>query len=704
MIVEEYTRMNKSRHHTRIAIPATLFWSVVIIICALPLTPLASAQGTGISFANPDALTVSIDAGDDFATTVLGDPWDMDRARDIQFEVGFTNISATDGIWSATTSGVDMASGNRAAGHFYPLFQGFSSPIPGGLSQELPLNKFGAQDRYAINAGKYTRLSYRMSVSPRSAQAPWFVHWTTAKPVFWPQGENRFGQVDACQGTTAFHPWNGWHVYNFDLTRPNGEPAVRAGAWQGVVRGLRIDPFAVAQSGVQVKLDWIRLSDPTSAPTITIPWNVVGAAAGDRVDLYVADNPEGRDAAPLAYGLPVSAGGYNLATSILPPGQHYFQLRLKDGAREYGCTVTKATSAWIGPLTIRPVPIVTFAAPSMLSGPDYAASELGQPWEMMDRGDIIAVNPVGWPATVADMRFDNGILTARSVYHPAVADQRLEMSDSQLWLRVDPQRPIDTTYYRYFSIRFKVDIPPGKDLNWAIQTGWGGRVFWWDQNIQQDGSETKYGTYYEGWNVYSIDLARAFPPLPLSDVRQADNILTPREESWVPAQAGWTQIRQARTLRFDPTETTPPAVGTGADVFQIDWIRLTADDEVARGQSFDIVAGMNLPPDSFNVSFFYTTDPRNPTQNPAQSVENTTSQVSIGATGPYRVHLPHISSGNGDGNRAARVRLPVTPTGYPITFRWDTRSVPQGSYYLCARVESVSRAYHYCSETPVNVR
>ncbi len=692
--------MRQSRHLSRVMRLALLLWALPFMLGqTASLGGRAAAQGpASIGFAAPEALSVSVDAGDDFATTVLGDPWDMDRARDVQYEIGFTGISAANGIWSGTYSGVDHASGAQTSGYLFPLFQGFSTPIQGLLSQELPLNKVGAQDRYAIDASKYTRLTYRMSVTPRSAQGPFAVMWTNARPVTWPDGSQRFADLDACQGTTAFFPWNGWRVYDFDMTRPNGAPNARAGVWQGLVRGLRIDPLVIPQAGVQVNIDWIRLSDPASAPTIAIPWSAAGAAATDRVDIYVADNPDGRDAAPLAHGLPVSAGRYDLATSILPPGQHYFQLRLKDGVSQNGCTVTRAVSNWVGPLTIAPVPILTFARPSMLSGPDYALSELGRAWDMQSGDDIVAVNPPGWPPTIADVRFNDGILTARAVYHPTVNGQPLNDSDAQLWLRVNPQRPIDTTYYRYFSVRLKVDVPPSRDINWAIKNGWGMRIFWWDRGLTSDGSETKYGTYLEGWNIYSVDLARSFPPLPLSDPRQANNILTPREESTFPNQAGWTQIRQARALRFDPLETTPAAVGTGADVFQIDWIRLTANDEVVRGQPFTVEAGVNVPPSTLrSVTFFYTTDRQNPFQNPARPAVAEPAPAAAGPANASRVHLPFV------GNRTA-VRNPVPIVGNPLAFQWDTSTVAPGTYYVCARIESGSRTYSYCSETPVVVR
>lgn len=645
-----------------------------------------ATSAAGISFSAPEALQVTVDAGDDYATDVLQDPWDMDAARDIGYEIGYSDISASNGIWTGNQSGVDQASGAASSAYIFPLFQGFSTPVAGQLSQELAFNKIGARDDLAINTAKYTRLSYKLSVSPRTASSTTFVYWTSAKPVTWPDGSNGFGLRDACQGATRFVPWEGWRVYDFDLTQANGDPGARFGSWQGapLVRGLRIDPSTSVAAGTQVKIDWIRLSDPASAPTIAIPWSATEAAAGDRVAIYVADNPAGDDAAPIAHGLPVGAGQYNLPTSILPPGRHYFQLRLQDGSAENGCAATRGASAWVGPLTVAEQPIVIFAKPSMTSGPDYATDELGQPWDMAGGDDVVTPGPP-YPQTLADVSFSDGVLSARAVLTPPNT-----ASDSQLWLRVDPNRPINSSRYRYFTVRLKVDLPAGRDINWAIRNGWGGRVIWWNSGIQQDGSESKYGTYHEGWRTYSVDLARARPPLPLTNPAQADNILTPREQNSFPAQPGWSQLGSVRNLRFDPLETMQPAVGTGADRFSIDWVKLTANDEVRQGQAFPIEVGVNVSPSSLQaINFYYTTTRSEPTQRPAARAASAQASPQAGAN---RVLLPLVS-------------LPLLNpvVGNPLTYRWDTSGVAPGTYYICSTASTGGSVATYCSETPVVV-
>ena len=653
------------------------------------------SAASSITFTNPTALQVTVAAGDDFATNVLGNAWDMDVARDIAYEIGFNNINTTNGIWSGTFSGIDQASGAVSNGYLFPLFQGFSTPIGGQLSQELAFSPIGAQDQFAINTAKYTRLSYRMAVNSRTAASQLAVYWTAAKPVTWPDGTNRFIKFDACQGTTKFLPWSGWHVYNFDMTQPNGEPAARAGSWQSgaLVRGLRIDPAANGAAGTQVNLDWIRLSDPTSAPTIAIPWSVTDVGTKDRVTIYEADNPTGTNGAPIAYGLQASAGLYNLPTSILPPGQHYFQLQLQDGDSENGCAITEAKSEWIGPLTIAAKPVITFARPSLTSGADYATTELGQPWDMTASDDVVTPAPP-YPQYLTDTSFSDGIFSARSVIIPPQIE-----SDAQIWLHVDANRPINTSRYRYFTVRLKVDLPAGKDINWAVAYGWGARIIWWNTGIQADGSETKYGTYDEGWHTYTIDLAQAFPPLPLTNLAQANNILTPREQNAFPAQLGWTQLGTVKNLRFDPLETMQQAVGTGADRFSIDWVTLTANNEVKQGQAFPIEVGVSVEPSTLKaITYYYTTDRQQPTQHLV--VASSQGQVPTQPAGPNKVYLPQL---NTTSISPSTLPNPVPVVGNPHSSSWDTATVTPGSYYICSAADTGVSVSTYCSETPVVV-
>ena len=677
------------------------------------VSPVDASLGATIDFVNPNALQVTVGEGDDFASRVLANPWDMNERRDVGYEIALNNISASNGVWQGTFDGVDDSTGGASTGYFFPLFQGFSTPINTSqgtmLSQELAWNPIGAQDKYTVDTSKYTLLSFRMYTSARTQ---YYVRWTGAKPVTWPVDtlpyDGRFGGNDGCYSGNSYIAWPaGWRTYYFNLTQNNGEDNVRLGTWQSQskVRGIRIDPSASAPAGTQVKVDWVRLTDPSSSSTTQIQWNVTGLESGDLVDIWIADNPNGTDAlSPVIRGIPATAGSYSFNTSILAAGQYYFRLYLmryydsRGNPLYKGCgpDAIKATTAWVGPLTIVAAPTLKILSPGTLSGADYATTVLGNPWDMSDSSDIVTPGTsAGYPETLADKQFSNGAFCARSIIQTGQNE-----SDAQIWLNtggLSPfytnNKPIDTTKYRYFSVRMKVDPPlSGKDINWSIMNGWGSRIIWWNNGIQADGSESKYGFLYEGWHTYVIDLARATLPASLiSNPGQADNILSPVEDNSFPAQLGWTQMSSTNFLRFDPLETTLAALNSGADVFCIDWIRLTAQDRVTRGQLYPIqYMYIANPSQQANLTFYYTTDPSaNPTP-PNQVVQRYSPP-----NGRNKVYLPMV------------LKNPIAfPDTIPVgtTFMWDTNGVQTGTYYICVKANDGYNQTVFCSETPVNIQ
>ena len=678
--------------------PLALLLAVGLLVFLLIFGNIASAKSLSlandptIEISNPAAIITVVGEGDDFARSVLRDPWDMDKRWDMGYDIGFNAVTASGGVWQATFSGVDQANGSASTGYFFPLFQGFSDLVTTGTgtyrSQTLNWNLNGAQDRFAIDTSKYTLLSFRMYTSNRTQ---YYVQWTYDKPVWWPDTTYQFGANDGCYTGNSFIPWPpGWRTYLFDLTQPNGDDGVRSGAWQDQqwVRGFSIHPSETGPVGTQIQVDWIRLTDRTSSPIVPIEWNVVGAAAEDVVDIYVADNPNGIGAdTPLVRGIPALDGRYDLPASILEPGEYYFMVRLMawGGGLYKGCSADAvlASSQWVGPLTVRGLPAITFTAPGRLSGEDYATTVLGNAWDMVDESDVITPGPsTGYPQTVADESFVDGIYGARAVIQAGATE-----SDAQFWLNVDPAQPIDTTKYRYFTVKMRVDAPSDKDINWLVANGWGSRVIWWNTDIQVDGSETKFGYLMDGWQMYSVDLHRAIPPPPITDPAQTDNILTPKEQNSYPANLGWKQLGTMSHLRFDPMETTQAALGTGADWFYIDWVKLTAIDRVQAGQIYTIRLVADPGLDGVSLSFFYTTDPGgNPKQNPISLY----SPPPLPPGAAPQAFLPLVGH-----NAAAMVE--------GTTYQWDTSGVAPGQYHLCVEASDGVNQAIYCSETPLEV-
>ncbi len=656
---------------------------VLVSRLSLPSSTSSGQTTTQIWVVNPEQIEITVEEGEDFAALELGDAWDMDKVTDIGYWIDIVNVSTSGGVWQGQTSGI---------GYFFPLFQGFSTPIGNQRSQELVWNKVGAKDPYAIQTTNYDLLSYRVFVEKPSQ---YFVRFTSAFPSNWPiddpQTDIRFGGNDGCYTQTGVQLWQpGWRTYFFDLTQQNGESSVRLNSWLDfdLIRGIRIDPSASIADPQNIKIDWIRLSNSRTSPIIPIRWDFNGASQQDTVDLWIfSDKDQNLEVKPLVRGLRASDKRYDLRTSILPPGNYYIKLKLMDGNSPYnGCGKVKAESDWAGPITIIAAPTIEFVSPSVLSGEDYAEKVIGDSWDMVNSADIITPT-ILYPRTLSNEEFANGVFCANAVINQP-------MSDSQLWLNTNGApnsysniRPIDANKFRYFSIRLRVDLPRDKDINWAVKYGWGSRLVWWNERIEVDGSETKYGFLLPGWNIYTIDLYNVHLPATLANPNQNYSILTPKEQNSFPSQKGWRELGNIKFLRFDPLETMLQSVGTGADRFCIDWIKLTAENKVKRGETFQVKYNAK---NASKITFYYTSDPKN---QPLPSSQFLEELALPNPSYPYSTFLPLVKK-----NFAAD----VYPT-YLQIFNWDTTNVPSGKYYICAKVEGLASHRIYCSEVPVIV-
>lgn len=241
---------------------------------------------------------------DDFAKTVLGDPWDMNEITDIRKERSFnlTGFSVSGGVLSAI-SGVDSnlnnTSKNPSNPQIYLLYPGYLG------SQEI--GKLGVN--YPVNANYYRQLSFRMYLDQALPGDVAGVYWAT-------------DEAFAHYGYAIKIPvYSGWHTYVLDLADLNLDAGDTP--WGGTIRALRLDP--ISRSGVTIRLDWVRLTPLDSSKTRqTIGWPAGDPAA--RVNLYSSlDNTDPSSSgryAPIG-STTAGAGTYSWGTSALPPGRYY---------------------------------------------------------------------------------------------------------------------------------------------------------------------------------------------------------------------------------------------------------------------------------------------------------------------------------------------------------------------------------------------
>jgi hypothetical protein len=236
---------------------------------------------------------------------------------------------------------------------------------------------------------------------------------------------------------------------------------------------------------------------------------------------------------------------------------------------------------------------------------------------------------------------------------------------------MDP--PIDTSKYRYLSYRFHHS---GEE---NVGQGWVARLGWWQVdgsgwNVTEVPVMSRDLMILEGWNTYKVDL---WAPDVVDEAH--------------PIQRSWLASAPNR-LRFDPSELNSNLLPA---YIQLDWIKLTAIDEVKAGEPFPILYNLGKP--GVDLTFYYDTD-TNPNNGRTLisnvSMPNTTQTTLIPAanlTGGHQIFLPLIQNkyfncANGE------------------CFRWDTSGVPPGQYYICVNVDDSLNSIYRCSEAPVIVR
>lgn len=598
--------------------------AAVAALLAVTNHTVTSAFGQTITLTSP-AAPLDVPEGDDFATTELRNPWDFGERRDIGWEENFdgTSIAASGGVWR----GVNASPG----GHVFPLFGGFA----GGLHAEAPagdrsLPRFGAN--HGIDTSRYTYLSYRLRHSARSTYA---VYWRSAGgPSNWPDGSQYGATYDGFYLAQA-HQHSGYQVYSFDLKNPRFD--ILHGAWTGTVVSLRLDPSIAAGAGATTEIDWIRLVDPHSAPTIEIKWQSTGLPPGSVVTVWADSDAVGYDGSPLAhYGvgpqfvpppapfsttstLPRDVGVHALKTALLPPGIYYFYVTVS--VPSGSGLVPGATSSYSSRLRVLSAPEGHFHAPSTTSGADYAAVEAGNPWDMSDAADLANLPQSGLPQVLrqfSNESFVNGVFQATA--DAPYAHLGNSESDVQLLMSVPPWTPIATSKYRYLTYRLGVDETLYPDIADKVSQGWVARPIFWNDNLFSGGS-LKAHVVYEGFNTYTIDL-------------WSGAVL----ESGVP----WTALPVVRNLRFDPLETATPTW------FFVDWVKLTAMDEPTGGAYQVRFAVTDADGDSVDVSLY---------------ADNNQS----GYNGQLLGKLYDLAPGQ-------------------HSFAWNTSSFPAGTYYLYAEV------------------
>lgn len=508
----------------------SLVLMVVILVGSSSITPRTYADEslvfTGVT---PPQLTASTD----YATDVRGQPWDFTSAASYSTALTGTSFvgggSLVDGWFVGTSSNGD----------------------PKIWMQDL----VGPHLDSPIDTSRYRYLSFRMCVSAR-----------TQMIVYWHRdGSMTPGSFDH----TVFKPVAaGCQTYSYDLVAERA-PGTGGLPWNaGPIQSIAIKPAIAA--GITIKMDYARLSStsPTVGPAVAANWQ----PAASHVSLFFDSDPHGSN--PTLISNDVTRGAYTWVTPNLAPGTYYLIARSSKGQ-----TISS-------PFVVNSPAKTMIIAPSYTSGPDYATTVLGNPWDMSSSADIAST------ANIGSISFKGGIFSGTNLNGNP---------DPQVYFKVGA--PIDPARFYYVTYRMLVDGPMD------IGAGSVARLFWKDSRM----SDTSDILVYEGWRTVSIDL---------------------RSVPLIPGGTSWQTGGNKTAFRLDPHEFSTMRT------FHIDDVKLTGADQAST--SFPIrYQATDANGDALRTSFFAVTN-RQGANAQAISCANTSSAP---GSGRYKVYLPMVNNG-----------------------------------------------------------
>jgi len=612
--------------------------------------PAVSVMGQVSIALTAPTTTVQVADGQEFATEVLDNRWDMNELRDIGSDYNFYNPYATIGEWNGEGDG----SGNppylyliNPGWLFVGIYTNYFHHYTGGT----PFGPFNP-----VDASKYKNLSMRMHVD--QAYRDWIAIWWANAPLVW-ANDNFLNFYDGYFTVSASYspislPWSSeYRVYDVDLTTLNWNaerdstwspsPHQIGAAWGGKIYGLKISPTgskALPRNAYTV-FDWIRLYDPDTSPAVDISWNVSGYTNDGYYSMQLwMDKDNTNFDGELYMDALTDDGNFNLKTASLPPGDYYFYLKLV--RHENSALVEKARSGYTPLIRIGVAPTVEITAPSYTSGVDFATTELLNAWDFSDASDVQGVNE-----DVTGISYANGAMSA-----DAAMIKFGNVSDAQIYLNMSRNGtpvPIDTSKYRYFTFRLYAELTGSINILDRIQKGWSTRLSWYKTSYGADGTYSKPVQLLEGWHSYGVDL-------------WDNQFVESGYNAEGTVQAGWRGVSDVTFMRFDPLETTLQVH------FYLDDIKVCA---------------VNRP------SMLGVYELRWSTQDSDSSSLTTT--LSYGT-----------KDGSGNFQKVGDISVVQHDPG-DVSLLWNTTGIPDGEYYIRAVVSDGARDNTTISEVPVTI-
>ena len=430
----------------------------VLLFCAILLITAIPRAAAEITVSEPADGVTRITQGQDYATWVIGNPWDMAEPGDVVLAESkdLAGETLADGVYSFQT----LSNDNR----FWMVF--FGLPIA--------FNGLETGERHPIDTSTYRYLTLKVRMrdvdgQPLETGQPFLVRFF--RDANW-QSTGEFGVTRERRST-----FSDWTIIQWNL----GDPA-QLGVNSNIewtdfpfMRGLRFNP--TNNPGIRVEIDWIRLSaGPEFGTAGTVAW--ADDSGNGPYEVFLTD---GEFVHTAASG--VSETSIQVDLSDLPSG-------------EYVAGVTDGSSTDLSPgaFAVNDAPLLHLITPDRRGDQSrgYGIEQTGNAWSSIDVGDIAAT------PGLTDVRFDDppGTLTAR----PTSSDPRI---------RFDTTAPVDASVYRMLCYTFEARGP--RDVG----TGSVARILWGDDLTSL--ATSRDVVVQEGLNEYCVGDMTDLPTVDLAD-------------------------------------------------------------------------------------------------------------------------------------------------------------------------------------------
>ena len=414
----------------------------------------ATSPAVALSITQPNAATV-IAAGDDYATQVLGNAWDMSDVADID-----TELEETPGVAGASVSaGIFSGSTSSNGAYFYPLFMGYPGSVNSSRGANLPID---------TTHYRYATIKIRATQPAGTTQ---FTRFTFLK--------NGDSYHDGTFGNSGYATLaaNQWMIIKVDLI--TNYDATHHQWAEFPVTGLRVEPATTNAPGtyapVQFDIDWIRLTAPAiPAQLYPVQWTDSGYTGTYNITMV--------DTGGISTSLASGVGGtsYSADTTFLPPGQYTLKIARSDNSLS---TISAA-------FRINNPPQIVMTAPSARGEQtqNFAQTVAGNPWGPIAAADFSLVS--------------NFISSSISYANPTGSFYGRPANNDPGWFFNLGGHLIDTNLYRSLCFTMK-DFGPR-----SIGIGSVARVFWGNGTSGTSLTTSQAMPLYTGLNEYCfVDLA-----------------------------------------------------------------------------------------------------------------------------------------------------------------------------------------------------